>query len=214
MNQTIEHIVLFKTRDNTEQSKIDELIQGLDDLRNLDNVLHLTTGTVHKTPSSSLSSFNVFLHSRYPTKLDLDNYMGSDQHLTLVKNVIRPINEDYMIVDWVYDHEDESLDHPSSGSALRVTFLKLKQGLLHLGEDEKTSVVKIVGEELGGGAVKQHTFGENYAALAKGFSIASLGVFANGDELEKAGSSEEFAEKLKAKLIDFVEDVFVVDYIV
>ncbi|KAL5701623.1 hypothetical protein ACHQM5_026940 [Ranunculus cassubicifolius] len=214
MNQTIEHVVLFKMKPNTDQSKIDALMKGLSELRSIDNVLHLTTGSVHKILSSSSLKFDTFLHSRYPSKHDLDNYMACDQHMDLVNNLSDPVCEDFMIVDWVVDHDDEGLDHPPSGSAMRVTFLKLKEELLSLGESEKEIVLKMIEEQLGVCLVKQHTFGENYAIHAKGFSIASLAVFANEDELDKAGSSEEFAERLKEKLKEFVENVFVVDYLV
>ncbi|KAL5701622.1 hypothetical protein ACHQM5_026939 [Ranunculus cassubicifolius] len=213
MNQTIEHVVLLKLKPNTDQSKIDTLMNGLSDLRSIDNVLHLTTGSVHKIRSSSLN-FDIFLHSRYPSKQDLDNYMASDQHMGLVNNLLGPVCDDFMIVDWVVDHDDQGLDHPPSGSAMRVSFLKLKEEVVKLGENEKGIVLKVVEEQLGGGLVKQHTFGENYADPAKGFSIGSLAVFPTVDELDKAGSSEEFADKLKKKLNDYVEDVIVVDYVV
>nr|DAD20622.1 TPA_asm: hypothetical protein HUJ06_022085 [Nelumbo nucifera] len=60
---TIEHIVLFKVKDDTEPSKINAMIGGLNALTSLDQVLHLSAGPIYRNRSSALNSIHM-LHSR------------------------------------------------------------------------------------------------------------------------------------------------------
>ncbi|PIA43159.1 hypothetical protein AQUCO_02000531v1 [Aquilegia coerulea] len=213
MSQTIEHIVLFKVKDNTSSSKIDSMVNGLNSLISIDNVLHLSAGPIYKTRSTSSSfSFTHMVHGRYKSKDDLDNYLGHPAHLSLVNETIDPICDDVMLVDWVADL-DEPLIVPSSGAVMKVSLLKLKEGLE---ESEKAEVLKVIGgvkEHFG--FIDQFTFGENFAPVkTNGFSIASLAIVPGLSELEALDSNEEVVKEQKEKVKDFLESVIVVDYAV
>ncbi|PKI32384.1 hypothetical protein CRG98_047224 [Punica granatum] len=100
--QVIEHIVLFKVREGTEQSKVNAMMSGLNGLNSLDQVLYLTAGPVLRS-ASSLFSFTHMLHSRYSTKDDLSAYSAHPEHLRVVRETGLPICEDIMAVDWIAD---------------------------------------------------------------------------------------------------------------
>lgn len=116
-----------------------------------------------------------------------------------------------MAVDWVVNDLAGPVA-PPDGSAMRVTFLKMKEGL---GEKEKGQVLEVVG---GIGSkfpsIKQLTFGENFCDRAKGYSIASLAVFPGLSELDGLDSNSELVNSQKDKARDFLESVLVLDYVI
>lgn len=193
----VEHIVLVKVKDGTEQSKVDDLVNGMNSLAAIDGVLYLTAGPVLR--SRPAAAFTHFLHSRYSCKDHLDAYNVNPTHIAVVTNSLFPICDNLLVVDWFAGKT--TLKTPATGSGLRVRFLKLK------GEDEqvKEKVLGVVGEE----DVGEFSYGENISPeRAQGFSIASLKVFPGQKELE----SVELEEGL-AKVEEDVEEVVVVDYV-
>ncbi|XP_006598405.1 stress-response A/B barrel domain-containing protein UP3-like [Glycine soja] len=109
-----------------------------------------------------------------------------------------------MVVDWVAG--GVNLPPLAKGSALRVSFLKLKESIYEEVKDEALSVVR--GMEHGvAGVLWQFSYDENFSPeRAKGFTLASLAVFPEREELQ----SVELDEGLGV----VVEDVVVVDYVV
>ncbi|KAF5203651.1 Stress-response A/B barrel domain-containing protein UP3 [Thalictrum thalictroides] len=212
MTQTIEHFVLIKVKEDSSPSKINSMVDGLNSLISIDNVLHLSSGPTYKTKSTS-SSFNFthMVHGRFKSKQDLENYLGHSEH-TRVVNETMELYDDVMLVDWVAD-VDEPLVVPS-GAVIRLSLLKLKEGL---GESEKTEVLKVIGgiKAHFGSIIKQFNFGENFApAKTNGFSIGSLAIVPGLSELETLDLNEEVVKEQKEKLKDFLEDVIIVDYVV
>lgn len=110
-----------------------------------------------------------------------------------------------MAVDWV----SEGLTGPvvpSPGSALRVTFLKLKE---NLGEAAKGEILEVIKGRYG--EVGQISVGENFSpARAKGYSIASVAVFKGVSEMEAVDSKEEEEDKVS----EFFDSTIVLDYVV
>ncbi|KAF4363573.1 hypothetical protein F8388_002114 [Cannabis sativa] len=186
--QTIEHIVLFKVKDDTDPSKVNAMVNGLSSLKSLDQVLHITAGPLLRNRSSTLN-FTHMLHSRYSSKDDLNAYSQHPNHMSVVKESVLPICEDIMAVDWVA----EDLQGPASlspGSAF---------------EGIKNSF----------GQISQLTCGENFSpGRAKGYSIASIAVFPGQSELETLDSDEELVKLQKEKVKEHLESVVVVDYLV
>ncbi|KAL5065812.1 hypothetical protein RYX36_027549 [Vicia faba] len=204
--QAIEHIVLFKVKENTEPSKVTSMLNGLSSLISLDEVLHLTVGPLLRNRSTALT-FTHMLHSRYKSKEDLEAYTAHPSHLGVVRGSVLPIIDDLMAVDWVADDADLV---PATGSAIRVTLLKLKEGV---GSSEVVEVIRGIPESFK--QISQLTCGENFSpARAKGFSVASLAVFPGERELEEVDSDKELVEYQKEKVRDRVESVVVVDYVV
>lgn len=209
--QVIEHVVLFKVKDQTEPSKVNAMVSGLNGLTSLDQVLHLTAGPVLRT-GSSLFSFTHMLHSRYSSKDDLGAYSAHPEHLRVVRESVLPICDDIMAVDWVAEGFSGSVA-PPPGSALKLSFLKLKENSGESVKDEVLGVIRGIKE--GSGAVEQLTCGENFSpARAKGFSIASIAVFKGVAEMEAAESNKELVESSKEKVRDYLDGVIVVDYLV
>ncbi|KAL5707982.1 hypothetical protein ACHQM5_018826 [Ranunculus cassubicifolius] len=208
MCETIEHIVLFKMKPNTN---LDILIQELNNLKRLPGVIYLTAGYVYDMYSSNTSlDYTIFLHSRHRNKQDLDIYMHCPEKLKFTNTYTELYYEDYALVDWVTYHP-QPLHNPSVGTALRATFLDMK-------EDGWGVICDVVGDSLGDLTVQQ-TFGGSYIGKTyrpqnKGFSIASLGVYPGIFQLQAVGSPEEFAKKLEGDVKAAIDNIMVVDYIV
>ncbi|KAK8679383.1 hypothetical protein V6N13_144836 [Hibiscus sabdariffa] len=207
---TIEHVVLVKVKDNTDQGKVNMMLDNLNDLASLEPVVHLTAGPVLRT-KSPISSFTHMLHSRYKSKEDLNAYAVHPDHQRVVKENLVPICDDIMAVDWVADNDPTPLSLPPS-SAIKVTFLKLKENVPNEVQGEILGEIKGIKEGISG--VKQITCGENFSARAKGFSLASVAVFAGVEEMEAAVGKEEYVNLQKQNVRDSVDGVIVVDYAV
>ncbi|XP_004507984.1 stress-response A/B barrel domain-containing protein UP3 [Cicer arietinum] len=207
-SQTVEHIVLFKVKEDTEPSKVTAMVNGLSSLISLDQVLHLTVGPLLRNRSTSLT-FTHMLHSRYKSKEDLEAYAAHPSHVSVVKGNVLPIVDDIMAVDWIA--EDLNADVvPKQGSAIRVTFLKLKENAV---SDQVLEVIKGIPEKFE--QINQLSCGENFSpARAKGYSIASLAVFPGVSELEAVDSNQELVNYQKDKVRDRLDSVLVVDYVV
>ncbi|KAF7837921.1 stress-response A/B barrel domain-containing protein UP3-like [Senna tora] len=209
--QTIEHIVLFKVKDDTDPSKVNAMVSGLGSLVSLDQVLHLSVGPLLCNRSSAFN-FTHMLHSRYNSKDDLNAYSAHPSHVSVVKGSVLPICDDIMAVDWIAHNLQGDLVMPQ-GSAVRVSFLKLKE---NLGDDVKNEVLGVIGGIKDNfRQITQFSYGENFSpARAKGFSLASLAVFPGPSELEAVGSNETLVNDQKDKVREHLESVVVVDYVV
>lgn len=207
----IEHVVLFKVKDDTEQAKVNAMVNGLNGLVSLDPVLHITAGPVLRT-RSPISNFTHMLHSRYKSKEDLSAYSAHPDHMRVVKENVLPICDDIMAVDWVADNDPAPLSPPPS-SAIKLTFMKLKENVPSDAQGEILGVIKGIKEGISG--IQQITCGENFSpARAKGFSLASIAVFTGVEEMEAAEGNEEFVNLQKQKVRDYLDGVIVIDYVV
>ncbi|CAI9260188.1 unnamed protein product [Lactuca saligna] len=110
-------------------SAITPMVSGLNGLASLNLTFHLSFGQLLHSRSSSLT-FTHMLHNRYRSKEDLLEYVVHPKHVRVVKEN-KPIIDGIMAVDWMFNGASFS---PKPGSAIRVTFLKLKG---NLGENEK-----------------------------------------------------------------------------
>ncbi|XVE97915.1 hypothetical protein REPUB_Repub03eG0060000 [Reevesia pubescens] len=206
----VEHVVLFKVKDDTDQAKVNVMLNGLNGLVSLDPVLHITAGPVYRT-RSPISNFTHMLHSRYKSKEDLNTYSSHPDHQRVVKENVLPICDDIMAVDWVADNDPTRLS-PPPGSAIKVTFLKLKENVRNEVQGEILGVIKGIKEGIPG--IQQTTCGENFSpARAKGFSLASVTVFAGVEAMVAAEGNEEYLNLQKQKVRDNLDGVIVVDYV-
>lgn len=212
--QTIEHVVLFKVKDDADPSKVNLWLDALNGLISLDQVLHLTAGPVLRTRSSSASlHFTHILHSRYRSEQDLAAYSVHPSHVSVVKEQGQPLVDDIMAIDWVAEVQDLHMEPPRAGSAVRVSFFKLKE---NLGEDAKSEILgRIKGIKDCFPQINQFTFGENFSpGRAQGFSLAWLAVLPVQSELEAMDSNDDQAFVEEKKFKDFVESDLVVDYVI
>ncbi|CAA7050295.1 unnamed protein product [Microthlaspi erraticum] len=201
--QMVEHIVLFKMKDDADSDKIDSIFKGLNGLVRLDQVLQLSAGPVHQLRSAS--AFTHVLHSRYGSKEDLGAYAVHPDHVSLVQDSA-PILEDIMAVDWIADRTIA----PPPGSVAKITLLKLKQNVSVEAKMEIMEVIKGINAKVSG--IDQFTVGENSPGRAKGFSIASIAYFRDVGEMD---AHEELVNLQKDKKVgDYIDDTIVVDFVV
>nr|KAJ0218221.1 hypothetical protein LSAT_V11C300104110 [Lactuca sativa] len=183
------------------------MVSGLNSLASLNLTLHLSFGQLLHSRSSSLT-FTHMLHSRYRSKEDLREYVVHHEHIRIV-NENKPIIDDVMAVDWMSNGASVSL---KPGSAMRVTFLKLKG---NLGENEKARVLEVIGgikDQFQ--AIEQLSLGENFShERVKGFTIASIVVLLGQADLAALDSNLEGVNSQEEKAGDSIERVVVVDYL-
>ncbi|KAK7833540.1 stress-response A/B barrel domain-containing protein UP3 [Quercus suber] len=223
VSEAIEHIVLFKVKDEAEPSKVKAWLDALNGLSSLDQVAQLTaapliqTTTTTTTSSATSLNFTHILHSRYNSKQDLKAYTIHPRHDSAVKDHGLHIVEDIMAFDWVApDLRLAVTPKPKPGSAVRVSFFKLKE---EEEEDVKKSEILGVLKETKDGLllgqqkqISEMSYGENFSPeRSRGYSLAYLAVFPGPTELED--SNEELG-KLKHKFKDFVESEVVVDFLI
>ncbi|KAI3919650.1 hypothetical protein MKW98_031783 [Papaver atlanticum] len=174
--QTIEHIVLFKVNEQIEPTKINTMLNRLNNLISLDQVLYLTAGPIFRNKSdSSLYNFIHLLHSRYKSKEDLNAYGIHPDHQSFKESVL-PICDDKMTVDWVSYLENGSSLVVKPGSGMIITFLKSKE---ELSETENGVVLDTIGgikNGVRGEFIEQISFRENFCGRAKGFTVGSIAV--------------------------------------
>ncbi|CAO2815656.1 unnamed protein product [Amaranthus hypochondriacus] len=210
-SEIIEHVVLFNIKDQDQDqhpSNVNSMINNLNGLNSLDSVLYLTSGPILRTRSlpSSLR-FTHMLHARYSTRADLSQYTLCDQHVSVVNSFVKPICEDVMAVDWPVNLSGPTVPRPGSG--MRFTFFKVET------EEEKEKLIeglKKIKESIG--SFVQMSYGENFSERGKGFSVASLVVFPDLNELD---ASEEYEDMMRL-LIDKIkvddDQIIAVDYVV
>ncbi|KAL8234817.1 hypothetical protein R6Q59_020917 [Mikania micrantha] len=208
-NQVVEHVVLFKVKPDVDSSKVAAMVSGLNGLISLNLTTHLTAGQLLRSRSSSLT-FTHMLHSRYRSKDDLRDYSAHPEHVRVVTENVKPIMDDIMAVDWISTGAGDS---PKPGSAMRVTFLKLKE---NLEEIERSRIMEVIGgikDQFP--VIEQLSVGENFSHdRAKGYTIASVAVLPGAADLEALDSNVEIVKMQKEKVKDSIESVVVVDYVI
>ncbi|XP_058764831.1 stress-response A/B barrel domain-containing protein UP3-like [Vicia villosa] len=192
------------------------MINEMQSLVTLEQVRHLTLGPI-LTNNESISTtipisdlrYTHLFHSRYDSEEDLQTYNVHSKHINAVRGFIFPICDDLLVVDWI-GGEVALPPHPLPGTAFWVSFLKLKEENEQDGEVKEEVFRAIRGIKESNGGVSYVSYGENISpARAKGFSIASLVVFAGREELESVDAGEGLV-----KVKEHLESVVVVDYVV
>ncbi|PON81637.1 Transcription regulator AsnC-type, partial [Trema orientale] len=204
----VEHVILFKVKEDAEPSEVNNMVSLINGMSSLDEVLYLTAAPTLRVRSSIPSlAFTHVSHSRFKSEPDLSAYAVNPIHLD-VKKRNGPLVADILAVDWFTGDLGGGV-HVAvpPGSAVRVTFWKLKEGLGDKARSEILEGIKGIKEKLGGG-VSQFTYGENFSDRAKGFSIAFLAVFPSQTELEAADPNQD--ENFK----DYLDDTFGLDFVV
>ncbi|CAL1413911.1 unnamed protein product [Linum trigynum] len=209
--ETIEHIVLFKVKETAEPSRVQSMLSSLNALVSLDPVLHLSAAPIHRLKSSPIP-FTHLLHCRYSSKDGLKAYAVHPSHVAAVKERVLPVCDDVMAVDWVA-RDLLGPVVPPPGSAVRLSFLKLKEGSAAEAKDEILRVIGGVKENFE--EIQQLTVGENFSPeRAKGYSIASLAVFPGVGEIDSMDAKGELVSSEKDKVREHLESVIVLDFVV
>ncbi|CAA7048486.1 unnamed protein product [Microthlaspi erraticum] len=199
-NQIIEHIVLFKVKDDVDSGKIDAMVNGLKGLATLDEVLYLTAGPIHRLRSNS--AFTHVVHSRYKSKEDLNAYVAHPDRVRVVHDFL-PIWEVILAVDYIADQVPNTIA-PPPGSAAKLTLLKVKE---NVSDEAKMKIMEVVKEKSPG--IDQITVGENFNTVrGNGFSTASVAYFRDLGEME---THKEFN---KEKVGEYLDDTIVVELVV
>ncbi|CAE5959911.1 unnamed protein product [Arabidopsis arenosa] len=205
MSSIVEHVVLFKLND-VDSGKINSMVNGLNELVNLNQVLHLSCGSIHRLSSTTASDFTHVLHSRYRSKEDLNAYAIHPDHVRVVKES-ESIREDIMAVDWIADQVPETLA-PPPGSIGKITLLKVKE---NVSDEAKLEIMEVI-KEKSQGSDQITTVGENFSpGRAKGFSIGSISYFRDFGEIEAVDDQMKLQ---KEKNREYIDDTIVVEFVV
>lgn len=198
--QIIEHVVLFKVKDDVDSGKIDAMVNDLKGLATLDEVLYLSAGPIHRLRSKS--AFTHVLHSRYRSKEDLSAYVAHPAHVRVVDEYL-PIWEDIVALDWIADQVPNTLA-PPPGSVAKITLLKVKE---NISDEARTKIMEVIKEKSPG--IDQITVGENFTPVrANGFSVGSVAY------LKDLGEMETHKDLDKEKVGEYLDDIIVVELVV
>jgi len=207
----VEHVVLFKVKDGVAPSETDTMLKRIRSLASLEHLLQPTVGPLLRIRTTTSFDFTLFYHARFKSKHDLHAYATHPTHLAVIE-ANSPLVENTMALDWVPEVPGGAV--LPAGSALRVTFLKLKQDGGDGVKEEILGAIREIQRELK--EAIEVSCGENFSAgRANGFSIASLEVFPGLSELEEADSNEEIGLYEKNdKIAKHLERVMVLYYVV
>ncbi|XP_047320724.1 stress-response A/B barrel domain-containing protein UP3-like [Impatiens glandulifera] len=217
--QIIEHMVLFNIKVDADDSKIDTMIERLNGLISLDSVLHISATLLLPTRISSFVHFTHILHSRHSSKENLAVFTDHPSHVSVMTESVNPICEDIMVVDWdVFDGLNQPIKL-QPGSAIKVAFMKLKEGST-AGKKKEEILGKLGGFKEIISSIDQTTCGEILSpARARGYSIAMILVFPGLSKLESSFSDmmRENAHKVAVTtptVRDLLDDYLTVEFVV
>uniref|UniRef100_A0A803QT04 Stress-response A/B barrel domain-containing protein n=1 Tax=Cannabis sativa TaxID=3483 RepID=A0A803QT04_CANSA len=209
-SQNIEHVILFKLKIDAETSEVNTMVNKIKGLQGMDEVLYLTAAPLRSSSNSTSLAFTHVSHSRFRSTSELSAYSVHPLHLSIKKETNHLV-EDMLAVDWFTDAFGGDRVTVPPGSAVRVTFWKLKEGL---GDEtirsEISEGMREIKENLGE-EVSEFTYGANFSDRGKGFSMAILAVFRSESELE-AGDDAKKYEKFNEYLD--LEATLVIEFVV
>ncbi|TKY54432.1 Stress responsive alpha-beta barrel [Spatholobus suberectus] len=81
----IEHVVLFKVKDDVAPSEADTMVRRINSLASLEQLLHLTVGPLLRIRCFPSLNFTHFFHTRFNSKDDLRAYVAHPSHVAVVK---------------------------------------------------------------------------------------------------------------------------------
>jgi len=93
----IHHIVLFKWKDGTEKSKINDVVRSLNSLKNI--VPSILEIQVSENFSDRSGGYSHVLVSKFVSKESLDQYQNHPEHQKVVKDKIKPIVDSTLVGD-------------------------------------------------------------------------------------------------------------------
>ena len=94
----LEHVVLFKIKEMTPPEKIEALLQELMALKKkIPTILDLSCG---RNFSSRSKGYHLGLVVRFEDEKALNTYQTDPDHVNVLNNLIKPIAEDIIAVDY------------------------------------------------------------------------------------------------------------------
>ncbi|KAL9238423.1 hypothetical protein vseg_012846 [Gypsophila vaccaria] len=214
MTPIVEHVVLFNVKEDTEDypTKVNAMVNALNSLASLDSVLHLTAGPILRTRSKpDHLKFTHMLHARYLTRSDLQSYSLHPDHVSVVDTHVRSLCKDVLAVDWAPDSclGPSPALVPRPGSAMRLTLLQV--------EDEGEGEAFFEGLENVKSCVgpyEQVSYGTNFSDRGKGYTVGTLVVFSDLNELDACEEYEDLMNTLVDKIKCDRDGILAVDYLV
>ncbi len=98
----IEHIVLLKLKDGVTEAQVKALIDGLNELKKHIPGMMEVSGGYNNSPEGKNAGFNFGFIVRFKDTTARDSYIPHPNHQELARNLVRPIVEDVLVLD--YEH--------------------------------------------------------------------------------------------------------------
>jgi len=96
----VEHLVLFRWKEGVDSAAIDSALEGLRDLKDkIPGILDLTCG--HNF-SDRAKGFDAGLYIRFVSRSALDAYSPHPAHQRVVNELLLPIREDVIALDYEF----------------------------------------------------------------------------------------------------------------
>ncbi len=96
----IQHVVMFRFREGTERSAVDDLAMGLRRLPGL--IPQIATYALGPDLGISDGSWDFALSARFATVADFETYRSHPEHQAVVEDLVEPITEERRSVQFEY----------------------------------------------------------------------------------------------------------------
>lgn len=96
----IEHIVLLKLKEGVTEEQTQELVDGLNKLRDVMPGILDVSGGYNSSPEGKNAGFTYGFIVRFGDSAARDGYLPHPEHLKLAKTLVRPIADDVLVFDY------------------------------------------------------------------------------------------------------------------
>eukprot|EP00252_Welwitschia_mirabilis_P018583 TRINITY_DN4125_c0_g1_i1.p1 TRINITY_DN4125_c0_g1~~TRINITY_DN4125_c0_g1_i1.p1 ORF type:complete len:218 (-),score=7.31 TRINITY_DN4125_c0_g1_i1:229-849(-) len=196
MTKVIEHVVLFRVKDNAAHEAVEAWLSRLNELSSLDSVLCLRAAPSRNVENSR---FTHILHARYADMEALSRYTVHPLHVEVVEKYGKPILEDLLALDW-----ETSLEDPSVESFKAFHFSLMKP--LDPAATDVSPLLLGISDRLS--FIRQVSFGNNLSpGRSKGFSWGFLVLFSAPAELDQFVDKNEHFKLFSDALLPKMEEI-------
>ncbi len=96
----IEHIVLLKLKANVTENQTQELLDGLNKLKEVIPGMLDVSGGYNNSPEGKSDEFTYGFIVRFSDVAARDGYLPHPEHQELARNLVRPIADDVLVFDY------------------------------------------------------------------------------------------------------------------
>jgi hypothetical protein len=96
----IEHIVLLKLKEGVTKEQTQELLDGLEKLKEIVPGMLEVSGGYNNSPEAKNAGFTYGFIVRFKDAAARDGYVPHPEHQKLAKTLVRPIVDDVLVFDY------------------------------------------------------------------------------------------------------------------
>eukprot|EP00897_Mesotaenium_endlicherianum_P005383 jgi/Mesen1/4873/ME000244S04050 len=212
--KVIEHLVLFKMKEDFEQSQEKDMLDNLYSLQyHYRNILAVSVGRIFSKRSNG---FTHALFVRFPSQEALAQYTIHPSHTSVVEQYIKPYLEDILAVDFEADVEEDIEAIFRRGEDFEqgvehLVLVKVKEGVSPEASQDMITALAELPDKLGS-TIVQITAGPNFSPRSKGFTHGLVVRLPSEKDLEAYNKHPSHREVLRKHVLPNSESILAVDF--